>query len=81
MFITFVLDIPIYYNLKTNEINGDGIYILHPEIKSLSINALNTYELRLEEEQFIKLNDPNFKVQSLFLYTIHDLYYLKLFSE
>lgn len=81
MFIIFVLDIPIFYNFKTNEINGDGIYILHPEIKSLSINALNTYELRLEEEQFIKLNNPKFQVQSFFLYAIFDLYYLKMFSE
>lgn len=81
MFTIFVLDIPIYYNFKTNEIIGDGIYMLHPEIKSLSINALNTFKLLLEEEQFIKLNNPKFQVQSSLLYIIYDLYYLKWFSE
>lgn len=52
-------DVPIYYNFNANEINCDGIYILHPETKPFSITTLNPFELRLEEEQFVQLNNPN----------------------
>uniref|UniRef100_A0A2S2P8N0 Fatty acid synthase n=1 Tax=Schizaphis graminum TaxID=13262 RepID=A0A2S2P8N0_SCHGA len=52
-------DVSIYYNFNTNEINGDGIYILHPETKSFSISTLNPFELRLEEENFVQLANPN----------------------
>lgn len=65
--IILVLDIPIHYSFKTNEIHGDGIYILHPEIKPLSINAFNLFDLRLEEERFIQLNNPNFEVYNFLL--------------
>lgn len=59
-----MLDIPLYYSFKTNEIRGDGIYIQHPEIRSLSISALNLFDLRFEEERFIQLNNPNFEVKT-----------------
>lgn len=52
-------DVSIYYNFNTNEINADGIYILHPEIKPFSISVLNPFELRLEEEHFVQLASPN----------------------
>lgn len=48
--------------MNTNEIRGNGIYLLHPEIKLLSIGALNSIELRFEEERFVKLDNPNFEV-------------------
>jgi len=60
--LTNVLDVCIRYNIKTNEINGDGIYVLHPETKLLNISALNPYELQLEEERFIKLINPDIQV-------------------
>jgi len=57
-----ILDVSIYYNFNTNEINADGIYILHPEIKPFSISILNPFELRLEEEHFVQLANPNCEV-------------------
>lgn len=57
-----ISDISIYYNLKTCEISGDGIYIFQPETKLFSISALNPCNVQLEEERFINLMNPNFKV-------------------
>jgi len=48
--------------MKTNEINGDGIYVQHPETKLMKINELNPFELQLQEEGFLKLINPNVQV-------------------
>jgi len=62
IYFVHILDIPIYYNFNTNEINGDGIYILHPETRPFSVSVLNPLQLRLEEEQFVQLANPNSEV-------------------
>ncbi|VVC29213.1 Acyl transferase/acyl hydrolase/lysophospholipase,Ketoacyl-synthetase, C- [Cinara cedri] len=60
-------DVPIHYNFKTNEIKGEGLYILHPEIKPMTIRSLNPFKLRLEEEWFINLSSPNFNNEVNFI--------------
>lgn len=60
--LNLISDISVYYNFKTSEMNGDGLYVLHPELKQLSLSVLSPIELRLEEEQLITLENPNFEV-------------------
>lgn len=65
IYLINISDIPIYYNFNTNEIHGNGIYIFHPEIKPMSISALNPLKLRFEEERFINLMNPDCEVYYL----------------